>query len=235
MSKRISILSGTRDELGGVELGIVNVYARDEKPGGLSGQLVLEGGDQIIGIGDKLRLGGKKFRLLEIEAHRTGAHVFHFEDMAEVPVSDPAKSSASPIPPVSAAALESHLKKITPDILGLLGGGRFEITAWKTSSTDSMTTEWNGMQSGPSTHVMQVAVFSSEAHDATECTLRRDTIRYDPHEIYRQEVSAFWRVADKSAHVFARGEGEQPISEIWASDLPGPVLALIRNLPSAAK
>ena len=37
MAQEIGILSGTRDDLGGVEVAIANVYERPERPGAPSG------------------------------------------------------------------------------------------------------------------------------------------------------------------------------------------------------
>lgn len=231
MDAEIIILSGTRDELGGVEIGIVNVYRRPERPGGLSAQLVLPEREQVIGVGDLIDLGGQQFRLSAIVPHRTGAYKFHFRQEAPEPSTPERRSTARAIPPISVTQLIRHLRQVSPQILGALAtdGAVFEIANWSENSKDSMTTEWNGMQSGPSTHRTFGAHLTGGHADASEASIQHDILRYDPSEIYRQEVSGWWKLGNRHVHIFVRCEGLAEATELWSSDLPEPIFALITS------
>lgn len=232
MNQETIILSGTRDELGGVEVGIVNVYRRAEKPEVLSAQLVLPEGEQLIGVGDVIALGGQRIRLTAITPHCTGAYNFHFTLMTAKPPTSFPRSTVRPIPTVAVSDFIKHLRMITPQILQRLAADSttFEIADWEETSNDSTSTEWNGMQIGPSTHRRAQARFTDTKSEMNvEASIQHDIIRYDPSEIYRQEVSGWWKVGDRSAHMFVRSEGTDVARELWASDLPEPIFALITS------
>lgn len=230
MPQTITILSGTRDELGGVELGIANVYERKERPGTLSAQLVLPDGEILIAPGDELSLGGSAFRLDAITPHTTGGHDFTFTRIAPEPEPPKTRESvAHPIPVVSPDDLYRRLHTISDEILRLLAPDKDlpPISGWTKTSTEETFTEWNGARSGPSTHYRAVASFKGEVDEGTEATLRLDLIRYDPNEIYRHEISGSWSVDGQRLHIFLRAETGEDFTEVWSSNLPAHLHALI--------
>ncbi|MGE0502987.1 MAG: hypothetical protein AB7I79_20165 [Rhizobiaceae bacterium] len=120
------------------------------------------------------------------------------------------------VPPITAASLAKLLRESTPAILAALSGEPPGGTPrWRFESRDEITKEWNGGEVGPSTH----AVWTFEAGAASaEATVRLDTIRWSPDEVYRMEVSGHWRTAGRGVSLFARGEGLAAITEIRADE-----------------
>lgn len=201
-----TILSGTRDELGGVDIAIVNVYERPERPGVQSGKLITPDGEQFIAVGDEVALGGARFRLEAIAPHASGAYTFRF---TAIPA--PAAPEAStPITPIAPATLARCLRERSAAVLDLLGLNVTSTLAWTLVSRDSYNTEWNGEQIGPITHMEWTAALP----DASEAWVGLDLIRYNPDDLYRAEVSAYWKVGDRSVHLFGRAEGTDNITEV---------------------
>lgn len=225
----ITIRSGTRDELGGVEVGLVNIYERAERPGRLSVELVLEDGGIILAAGDEVTLGGRMFRLLELVGDR-GAYLVRFETVEPVPSPLPAMHGLE-IPSVSAEHLRGILRGLSPAIMQHLAGERDapELLGWTHESKQATHKEWNGGDIGPNSSHLDRAQFASGSGITVEANIVLEEIRFDPAEIYRREVSAFWRVNDAKAHIFLRAEGEAKLDCIVGDRLDPQILALIRG------
>lgn len=230
MPESITIRTGTRDELAGVEIGFVNVYERAERPGELSVQLVLPDRNVIVAVGDDIVLGGSRFRLLALTPDR-GAYAVRLEPVEPEPVPVPPEPPRLAIPPVSAAELRKALHVATPAILSHLAGGVSvpQVTDWQRESRQTMHTEWNGGEIGPNTSQRDHALFEAGTAEAIQATITLEELRYNPSEIYRREVSAFWRFGAATAHIFLRAEGEAQVDHITGDTLDPVILALISD------
>jgi hypothetical protein len=232
MPESITIRTGTRDELGGVEIGFVNVYERAERPGELSVQLVLSDRNVIVAVGDEIALGGFRFRLLALTPDR-GAYAVRLERVEPEPEPAPVPPAAPrlAIPPVSAAELRKALHLATPAILRHLasGGSVPQVMDWQRETSQTTHTEWNGGEIGPNTSQHDQAVFGAGGDEFIEARITVEALRYDPSEIYRREVSAFWRFGAATAHIFLRAEGEDRFDHITGDRLDPVILALIRD------
>ena len=123
------------------------------------------------------------------------------------------ESVAHPIPPVAAHELAALLKELTPSILGeLSGGAAIPVAEWTSEARDRMHREWNGGETGPVSVTRHVAVFIRGV--AAEASVTVEDIRFAPDELYRREVSAYWRSGEASAHVFLRSEGDAPMAAL---------------------
>ena len=230
MSGPITIRTGTRDELGGIEIGLVNVFERVERPGRLSVQLVLPDRDVILAVGDDVAVGGRAYRLVVLTPAR-GAYEVTFEEVPPAPASIPQEAGNLAIPPVGAGELRALLRQLTPAILDHLAGGEAvpSLRDWTSETTQTTHTEWNGGLIGPNTHHIDRAQFAVVGEVGVEASITLDEIRYEPSEIYRREVSAYWRYGEAHAHIFLRAEGEARLDHITGVMLDPAILALIRG------
>jgi len=229
MPNVITIQSGTRDELAGVDVGLANVYERPERPGELSILLVLPDRDLVMAVGDEITLAGRIFRLEAISPKGTGYQA-HFLERLTDPVVDPTPTKAVlAIPPVTPHRLVDLLKAQSAAILDVLADGAQvpPISAWRSESRQSVHREWNGGEIGPNSHFHHVALFDDVGEAPVEARISREDIRYDPNEIYRREVSAFWRAGDATAHIFLRAEGMAELDHIVGDQLDPAIHRLI--------
>lgn len=222
-----TIRTGTRDELAGVDIGFVNVFERDDRPGQLSVQLVLPDRNVIVAVGDAVEVGGEQFRLLALTADE-GAYLVQIEQVAQ---GAPPPPSVLPIPPVQAADLGRVLRGLTPTILRHLSGGAPvpDLLEWQTESRQTTHREWNGGEIGPNTSVRGSACFGPSQGVRVESSVTLDDLRYHPSEIYRREISAFWRIGEASAHIFLRAEGDVKFDHITGDTLDPAILTLLRQ------
>ena len=232
MAQEIGILSGTRDDLGGVEVAIANVYERPERPGAPSGLLILAGESRIIAVGDELQLGGRRFRLDAIRPHRTGAFTFVFTEVVAAP---PAGGSRRPyadhrVPAVGAERLARILRDLTPAFLAALDPARPcpALTGWHLDSRESWTEEWNREQLGPSKHHDHQARFADGEGSRIEARIRHDVIRWNPQEVHRVELSGSWLRGAAALSLFARAEGMTRFGALSTSGFTEAMLAELR-------
>jgi hypothetical protein len=229
MTEPVTIRTGTRDELNGVDVGFVNVFERDERPGVTSVMLVLPDRQVVLTAGDAFEVDGAAFRLEAIE-QVSGAYAVKLLSLSAPSVRPPIETNL-PLAPVAAHALRALLKQLTPAILGVLarGGPVPALVQWIADSSQSFHTEWTGAQLGPNSTSRDSAAFDPSVGVQVEATITIEEIRYSPDELYRREVSAFWRLDDVNAHVFLRAEGEAKFDHITGADLDPAILALIRQ------
>lgn len=241
MADTIDILSGTRDELGTVEVAIANVYERPERPGGLSGLLILGEDDRrVIAAGDEIGLAGGVFRLEAIRPHRSGGHLFVFLPLP------PAVAPAAPrraladlrpafashaIPAVSPGRLARLLRDFTPLLLAGLGETPPTPEGWEKESRESWSTQWNGERLGPSTHLLRQARFAAGPR-RVEASVRHEIIRWSERSVARSDVTGFWRLDETTLSLFAhssgREESEGPVESVSSDDLSATALERLR-------
>lgn len=240
MADTTEILSGTRDELGSVAVGLANVYERPERPGRLSGLLLPDGEEpQIVAEGDEIALAGQRFRLESIRQHRTGAYLFVFRRLqdAAAPRKSPSLSEARislqshAIPAVAPHRLAGSLRDVTPYLLSTLGAKPPELLDWRVESRESWSTQWNGERLGPSTHRDHHARFAGDGR-RVEAGVRHEIIRWSEWQVARSDVSGFWRLDDATLSLFAhcdgRGEDEGLVESLSSDALPAAALERIR-------
>jgi len=135
-------------------------------------------------------------------------------ERGDVVIEEPAREPRT-IPPIAAADLAERLRAATPQIIAGLGGklpGR--PIKWRFATRDETDIEWNRSELGPSTYASWVWKTGR-----AEAVVRFDTIRWSPVEVHRMEVTGLWEAAGGRAVLFARGEGETPITSVRASDV----------------
>ena len=138
--------------------------------------------------------------------------------------------TARAIAPLPAAELARRLREATPEILLALGGLNVGPADWRFETRDETLLEWNRAEVGPSTGAVWTMVPGPSAGAAV---VRLDTIRWSPVEVHRQEVVGHWRVAPRTASLFARAENEAPVTRVLADavvwrSVPGLGLSLPR-------
>ncbi len=217
--ERISIQSGTRDELGGVDVAIANVYERKKRAGVLSGILVLPEEERIIAPGDVVDLGGKRFRLEIIEKNVRGTFEFVFVELGAGAEDRSEKILPVEISPLGARALADLLMAVSENILAGLGFAG-TILRWEEASRDDVMRDWRGNETGPSTKYSFIAQFdgSGGADERLEARVRLEYIRWSPQELSSTEVSGFWRWGEKTAHVFASARGRESHRQISVNE-----------------
>lgn len=206
------ILSGANDVLGGVPARIVNVRERAERPGGLSGLLVLDDEERVIAVNDEIALNDRRFRLDAIEADRTGGFVFVFSDVLSQrrSLSSLAESlDVHDMPAVSASQFIKALKDLTPALLIELSGGAPApaLIGWTKDSNDTWIHQHPDGPLGPSTRIDHEARF--ETSDRTvNAGLFHTITRLNPDTVHREEVTGFWRCGDAKLSIStSREEG----------------------------
>jgi hypothetical protein len=218
VSELIVIPAGIPEELGGADVVFSNVFVREERPGTLSVLLLHAETRTLLAPGDRFELGAKTYRLEAIEerGERYAVVVARLDEAA--PILRPGRSEPTSfvIPPIRAHDLGTLLRSLSPTILARLAGDAKApaIASWTREARDSMNTEWNGEQVGPITTTRHVARFSVDG--ATEASVDVIDIRYQPEEIVRQEVSAYWRTGGAKASIFLRAEGTGPMTRLLA-------------------
>jgi hypothetical protein len=226
----VTILSGTRSELGGVEVGVANVFERPERAAGLSCLLLFAGKQMVLAPGDDVELGTVRARLLRFEDDRAGiSAVFSLlpDDRARLR-EEPLRSEFS-FSPLAAFELAERLRRATPGILRALGSPAASLD-WTSASTDRYDREWNGGEIGPSTQTRSVAQCPANC----EASVTVDVIRWSPQDVQKTELYAHWRFDSVSAGLFSGSEGEGPLSRAWlTTDSPAIVQQLSAVLDAA--
>lgn len=208
-----TILSGTRDELGGVDIGIANVYERDERPGVLSLLLVTPDGQHILAAGDSINLGGRRFTLRSLELQSGGAYRCGFEEIAGTLAEAPATPSTTiPLSPQQPSALVATLRVRSERLLAALGWPAGSPVDWEHSARDTYHREWNGEETGPITNLAWTARLAG-----AEARIGLDLVRYNPDQLYRADINGFWKAGERHASLFARADGDADLTEAIAS------------------
>jgi hypothetical protein len=221
--RRITIRTGTVDEIGPVEVKLVNVHERPERPGTLSVLLILPDAEHVMAVGDHIYLSGSKVTLSAITPASAGAHDIAF-DVAEFIFSDKFAADRKawpdldrvtapvPIPPLDGFGLRDALQQASVRLLASLtaeGIAPPAIAGWHTESQSSTEKDWTGEEWGPSHDHRRVAEFGARdlaRFTRLECSLRLTDLRYSPDETFRFEMSGWWCVNERSCHLFARAD-----------------------------
>lgn len=234
----VSILSGTRDELGDVTVGVGNIFEREERPGGLSCVLALPDRQVVLVEGDAVDIGTSRYRLLrfDIEPHGRRA-VFERINLEGAPSATPRRSlstiaeernfqSLALVHPMPAADLARAVRFSTSEALALLGPEIGPVVDWTESRTEQTHREWNGGELGPNTLVRWAANFAA-ASVSVEASVSLEIVRWSPDDVLREEVFAFWRNGQRTASLSARSQGTGAIGAASVSGLDGEAMATL--------
>lgn len=226
----------TVDELDGVEVKFVNVYLRDDKPGGLSVLLILPDSELVLAPGDDFSIGERSYRITSIEPGKSGFYEIEVDAETRSSADKDLSVDNGPVQVelpegTGSADLVRALKSIGQTIIdGLIDEGAAppQLMGWEQSQSESISKDWTGEEWGPSRHFL----YSGQFDDADmarfgrlEVRVSHDDIRYNRNEPYRYEVSGWWCVNKRSAHIFARQDVPDDLShfygaeEDWVNDL----------------
>lgn len=216
-AETIRILSATRSELGGVSVGVGNIFERPELPGRWSCALALPGRTIVMSPGDVVTVGSASYRLSAFEDGAAG-RVAVFEHIDAAPRRSLAELAGeshhvATLPePVPAARLAESMRAASPAVLAAMGAAMPARVVWATEGRDETHRDWNGGTLGSSRLTRWTGTV--ECGQAIEASISLDIIRWSPDEVYRTEVAGFWRHADRSGSLFARAEGTAPVEAV---------------------
>jgi hypothetical protein len=224
----VSILSGTRSELGGVDVGLANVFERPARPGVLTCLLALPDRDVVLGEGDVVEVGGASYRLVGFEPHRTGTHAAIFRPEPAAPT--PAVSATAQPVILHSAPLASALRAATDEILAALGGATPAAVGWNHDSQSVMHREWNGAEFGPTVTERWTAAFDASDSKRVEASVTLEDIRYTPEFPWRVDVSGYWRVGDERASLLVRSDADAKGPEAVLGHVPAAVRPIVERI-----
>jgi hypothetical protein len=146
-------------------------------------------------------------------------------------MSEHGERAARAIQPLAAGELAKRLRDATPAILEALHGTPPVMRLdWRFQTRDYTVMEWNRAELGPSTEAVWTL---APADSGVEAVVRYESIRWSPVDVHHLEVMAHWRAGVRTASLFARGEGEAPVTEVrtdpvvwqsvWGMGLPLPI------------